>query len=180
MKSDVNLLVTYEPINQFIARDEVEQVLREIGDITPEFMHSRVRGLFMIHVDRDPKAVTTQLDALCRREPSMFWYTYHWIPVEQWCPATIAAMSEVVKELAKRIRPEERWRMRINKRFYQQYHTRDLIEHLAQLVNRSHVDLEHPEKIIRIELIRGRAGVSLLTAQEEFSVNRVKNEMLTS
>jgi tRNA acetyltransferase TAN1 len=158
----------------------VEQVLREIGDITPEFMHSRIRGLFTIHVDRDPKTVTTRLDTLCRREPARFWYTYHWIPVEQWCPATITAMSEVVKKLAERIRPEERWRLRINKRFYQKHHTSELIEHLAQLVDRPHVDLEHPEKIIRIELISGRAGVSLLTAQEEFSVNRVKNEMVTS
>jgi tRNA acetyltransferase TAN1 len=166
--------VTYEPVNRVFAREEVEQVLREIGDITPKFIDSRVRGLFTIRVDTDPKAVTTQLDALCRREPAMFWYTYHWIPVERWCPANIEDMAEVVKELAERIRPEERWRMRINKRFYQKHHTRELIEYLAQHVDKPQVDLENPEKIIRIEIIRGRAGLSLLTSKEEFSVNVVK------
>ena len=69
--------------------------------------------------------------------------------------------------------------MRINKRFYQKHHTRELIEHLTQHVDRLHVDLEHPEKIIHIEIFRERAGLSLLTPQEKFSVNQVKNEILT-
>lgn len=173
----MNLLVTYEPVNRFLARDEVEQVLRGIGDIIPTFVESRVRGLFMIHVAKDPKAVTILLDALCRRDPSMFWYTYHWVPIETWCPATIEAMAAVVKAFATRIDPDERWRVRITKRRYTGPHTRVLIDALTQHVDQPHVDLEHPDKTIHIELIGGHAGLALLKPHEHFSVNVVKGNM---
>lgn len=179
MRGDVNLLVTYDPENQFAARSEVRQVLREVGEENPEFVYSNVHGLFKIRVNMEPEEATEKLDALCRKDPSTFWYTYHWIPIEKWCPSTIGEMSKVVKEFAERIGMEERWRMRINKRFYEGHHTRELIEELAQHVNRPNVDLENPDKTIRIEIIREEAALSLLKPREHFSVNEAKDEVLT-
>lgn len=180
MGEEANLLVTFDYAAYMGARNEVIDVLREVGEENPEFLYSEVKGLFQLRVEGAPKEVTRKLDALCRRDPSRFWYTYHWVPIEKWCPSTIEDMSEVVKALAERIRPEERWRMSINKRFYREHHTRELIEKLAQHVDKPKVDLENPEKIIRIEIIGGRAGFSLLTPKEDFSVNDVKNEVLTT
>lgn len=179
MDEDANLLVTFDYGVYMGARSEVIDVLREVGEESPRLLSSDVKGLFQLRVDGDPKEATRKLDALCRRDPSRFWYTYHWIPVEKWCPSTIEDMSEVVNELAERIRPEERWRMNVNKRFYHDHHTRELIEKLAQHVDKPNVDLENPDKIIRIEIIGGRAGLSLLTLKEAFSVNAVKKAVLT-
>jgi tRNA(Ser,Leu) C12 N-acetylase TAN1 len=161
LDEEANLLVTFDYGVNMWARNEVLDVLREVGEENLAHLYSEVKGLFQLRVDGDPKEVTRKLDALCRIDPSRFWYTYHWIPVERWCPSTIEDMSEIVKELAERIRSEERWRMSIHKRFYPAHHTRELIENLAQHVDRPNVDLEHPEKIIRIEIIGGRAGLSL-------------------
>jgi hypothetical protein len=100
--NDANLLVTYDVENRLAARNEIRQVLKHIGEEQPEFLSSRVQGLFLIYVTQDPKAVTTHLDALCQSDPSLFWYTYHWIPVETWCPSTIEAMAAVVEAWATR------------------------------------------------------------------------------
>jgi tRNA(Ser,Leu) C12 N-acetylase TAN1 len=89
-------------------------------------------------------------------------------------------MSEIVKGFAKKIKPNERWRMRINKRFYQKYHTDELIEKLTEHVDRPNVDLENPQRTIRVEIIGGKAGLSLLEPKEHFSANDVKSEILTT
>jgi tRNA(Ser,Leu) C12 N-acetylase TAN1 len=89
-------------------------------------------------------------------------------------------MSEVVKEFAERIKTNERWRMRINKRVFEKYHTDELIEKLTKHVDKPNVDLENPQKTIRVEIIGGKAGLSLLKPQEHFSANDVKNEILTT
>lgn len=179
MAKEANLLVTFDPEEFPAARKEVKETLGEIGEENPEFLTSRVHGLFMLHVSLDPKETTRKLEALCREDPSRFWYTYHWIPVDRWCPSTIEEMSEVVKEYAEKIKPEERWRMRINKRFYEKYHTPELVEKLTKHVDKPKVDLENPDKTIRIEIIGGRAALSLLEPREHFSVNDVKEELLT-
>ena len=175
-----NLLITFDPMNYGEARTEVVNVLEEIGEHKPEFLYSNVRGLFQVRVNTNPKDVTRRLDALCRTDPSKFWYTYHWIPVEKWRRSTIKEMSETVKEFAKLIKPNERWRMRINKRFYEKYHTEELIEKLTKHVEKRNVNLENPQKTIRVKIIGGKAGLSLLESKEHFSANDVKNEILTT
>jgi tRNA acetyltransferase TAN1 len=175
-----NLLVTFDPMNYSEAQAEVLDVLKEIGEHKPEFLYSDVQGLFQVRVDMNPKEITRKLDALCRIDPSKFWYTYHWIPVDKWRRSTIKDMSEVVKEFAERIKTNERWRMRINKRVFEKYHTDELIEKLTKHVDKPNVDLENPQKTIRVEIIGGKAGLSLLKPQEHFSANDVKNEILTT
>jgi len=128
----------------------------------------------------EPKEAAKKLDALCRGDPSKFLFTYHWVPVEKWCPSTIKEMSKIVEQFAKRINPKERWRMRVNKRFYEKFHTQELIEVLTKHVDRPKVDLENPDKTIRIEIIGEEAALSLLKPREHFSVNEVKNEILTT
>ena len=70
--------------------------------------------------------------------------------------------------------------MRVNKRFYEKFHTQELIEVLTKHVDRPKVDLENPDKTIRIEIIGEEAALSLLKPREHFSVNEVKNEILTT
>jgi tRNA(Ser,Leu) C12 N-acetylase TAN1 len=89
-------------------------------------------------------------------------------------------MSKVVKEFSERIEPEKRWRMRVNKRFYEKYHTQDLIENLTKHVDRPNVDLENPDKTNRVEIIGEEAPISPLKPQEHFSVNDIKDEVLTT
>jgi tRNA(Ser,Leu) C12 N-acetylase TAN1 len=177
---EANLLVTFDLENMFEAQYEVKEVLHVVGEVNPVFCHSSVRGLFKLRVAGDPKEVTRKLESLCRRDPAWFWFTYHWIPIEYWCRATIGELSRSVQDVAERIDPRQRWRMRITKRFYDRYHTQELIDMLTRYVDRSNVDLEHPEKTIRIEIIGDHAAVSLLQPSEHFSVNKVKDEVLTS
>ncbi len=173
------MLVTFDSINYREARVEVIDAIREVGEAHPVFLPSAVSGVFMVKINTDPKETVRKLDALCRADPSRFRYTYHWIPIERWCPSTIEEMSGVVKEFAERIKPDESWRMEIHKRFYRAFHTDELIEKLAQHVDRPRIDLKNPQKTIRIEIVGSGAGLSLLGPKEHLSVNKVKAETPT-
>jgi len=178
VRREANLLVTFDSMNYREARAEVIDALREVGETHPVFLPSAVGGVFMVKIDTDPKEAVRKLDALCRADPLRFRFTYHWIPIERWCPSTIDEMVGVVREFAERIKPDESWRMEIHKRFYRAFHTDELIEKLAQHVDRPKVDLKNPQKTIRVEIIGSEAGLSLLGPEEHLSVNKVKAETL--
>ncbi len=174
MSVEANLLVTFDSYAFILARREIIDVLKKVGVNNPEFLRSGAKGVFAIRVSIDPQEAVRGLVALCRAEPDRFWYTYQWVPIEVWCSSIMDEVSKVVSEFAKRILPSEKWRIRLNKRFYQVYHSRELVESLAELVDNPNVDLENPDKIIRVEIIGSKAGLSLLEPDEELSVNRIK------
>jgi len=176
-KGEPNLLVTFDPVDAFGARLEVLSVLEDIGEENPEFLPSEVRGLFEIRVGVDPKDCVRRLVSLCREELSKFQLTYHWTPVEKWCSSTLEEMADIVKELDTEIGEGERWRMRVEKRFYGRLETPELIEELTSYVDKPNVDLEDPDKTIWIEIIGGRAGFALLELGERLSVNDIREEV---
>ncbi|MFW6122077.1 MAG: DUF5752 family protein, partial [Petrotogales bacterium] len=71
-KKEANLLVTFDNICYPEAREEIKQILGEIGEAKPQFIHSKVQGLFKLCTNMDPKEATKKLDALCRDKPSKF------------------------------------------------------------------------------------------------------------
>lgn len=171
-----NLLVTYDMQNRRESKEEVLWVLGKMGEEEPRFLSSRARGIFLIVTSQDPKEITAKLKQLCKDEPDNFWYTYNYIPIDVWCSSDLDEMEENVKKLSKGIKEDETWRMTVNKRFYNQYHTLEIIEILAENINRK-VDLENPQKIIQIEIIGKQAGISLLEPSDIFSVSKVKSEI---
>ena len=180
MEEKANLLVSYERDYPHEAYEELVSLLNEIGDNNPKKIPSKVKGLFKIITNLDPKTIAKRLESLCIENPSKIWYTYNWIPIEEWVPSTIEEMSKIVKKLAERIDIEERWRMTVKKRFYKEYHTRELIEILAEFVDSPKVDLTNPQKIIRIEILGKEAGISLLKPEEIFSASKVKDKIFLS
>ena len=63
------------------------------------------------------------------------------------------------------------WGMKVNKRRWQQYHTSEIIEHLAADIDRK-VDLDNPDCIIWVDIIGPETAISLLTPDEIFSITR--------
>jgi len=170
-----NLLVTYDMQNRREAKDEVLWVLGRVGEEDPTFLSSEARGIFLIRTSLDSREVTRKLTQLCREEPDSFWHTYNYVPIDIWCSSELEEMEKAVKKLAEGIKEDEKWRMTVNKRFYDQYHTIEIIQALAEHISWGKVDLKNPQKIVQVEIIGGKAGISLLKPSDIFSVKKVKN-----
>nr|MDO8080159.1 THUMP domain-containing protein [Candidatus Freyarchaeota archaeon] len=169
-----NLLITYDMQSTRESKEEVLRVLGRVREENPQFLRSQARGIFLVVTSLDSREITRKLTQLCREEPENFWYTYNYVPIDIWASSELEEMEENVKKLAENIKKDETWRMTVNKRFYNKYHTQEIIEALAKYISGGKVDLKNPQKIIQIEIIGKQAGISLLEPRDIFSVSKVR------
>jgi tRNA acetyltransferase TAN1 len=79
------------------------------------------------------------------------------------------SMRAATKQLSSRITEGDKWRMTVEKRRYTQYHKIEIIMELAKLIA-AKVDLEKPDKILRVDIIGKYAGLAVLRPVDVFSV----------
>lgn len=170
--ANANLLVTHDPNHAGLAKEEIISVLKQLK-IEPKFLKSEIEGLFQITI-KEPKKVVKKLIAMCKKNPSIFRMTFHWIPVDKWCKSTIEDMQKTIKGLVKDIKEKDKWKMDIAKRCYEKYNTTELIMKLTDVVDKPKVDLKNPDKIIRIDIIGNNAGISLLNKDEILNIPALK------
>ena len=170
--ANANLLVTHDPNHAGLAKEEITSVLKQLK-IEPEFLKSEIEGLFQITI-KEPKEVIKKLVKTCKKDPSIFRVTFHWVPVDNWCKSEIKNMQTVIKGLVKDIKEKDKWKMDIAKRGYEKYHTTELIMKLTDVVDRPKVDLKSPDKIIRVDIIGNVAGISLLNKDEILNIPALK------
>lgn len=169
---EANLIVSYDPSHIGSAKQEVENVLKELKH---DFKHLKQHadGLFNLRV-KDAKKTVKSLSKLANKKSEFFDKTFNWVPIDKWCKSTVKDMQKVVKKLEKDIKKTEKWKMELNKRHYNKGDTIELILKLTDVVDKPKVDLKKPQKIIKVEIMGNKAGLSLLKADELFNTQKIK------
>lgn len=168
-----NLLITYDPQNKSSSETEARRLLDHAGSRKAKFRESGIEGLFEVSIDGDAKQAVRRLNALCMEHPGWFTHTHRWIPVENWVKSDPKHLERTVAKAAEGIRPDEQWAMKITKRHYPTPRS-ELVEDLARFVQAPRINLQNPDKILRVEIVEGHAGVSLLERGDWLNVARVK------
>jgi 2-dehydropantoate 2-reductase len=165
-----DLLVSYPRSLYGPARREIERLLARFGDRTPGVEKSGIPGICVVHSRLDPRQVVAQCAALCGSEPAAFRFTLKWVPVDYWCEKNLDAMQALLAErVAPRIAPHETWAMQVEKRGWAEYHTAQIIERLAEAIDRR-VSLKAPDKLVRLDILARAVAVSVLRPGEVFSI----------
>lgn len=167
-----NLLVTYDPSHSGKAMQEVKLLLKEL-DEEADFEDSDTDGVFLLNV-KDPKNAVKRLSRLCDENPENFRYTHRWIPIEKWISSGLDEMQSAMSEMDEKIDDDERWKLDLTKRHYDEHSTPELIKKLTENINKQHVDLKNPEKIVKVEILGSKAGVALLEKDELLEVDKHK------
>lgn len=169
---DANLLITHDPAHAGSTKSEIEALLKELK-IKPKFLKSDIDGVFMLRVS-NPKKIVSSLLNKAKKDISKFEQTFHYTPIDKWVKATVKDMQKGIKGLVKNIKPNDRWKMELNKRHYDKEGVTDLILKLTEIVDRKNVDLEKPQKIIKVEICGNKAGLALLKADELLDVPKMR------
>jgi len=169
-----NLLVTFDPNHVGTAQNELNEVLKKIGE-KPKIAASEVEGLFKVAVSNARKVVG-RLNDLCRADPNLFVATHHYIPIDFWCKSEVAVMQKNIKPFASDIGEAERWKMNVSKRHWGKLGGTELIIKLTEVIDRENVDLDSPQKIVQVEIIGKEAGISLLQPEDLLDIAEVKEE----
>ena len=168
-----NLLITFDPNHKGIAEAELKEAFSRIGE-KYELILTEVEGLFKAKT-QDARRIVKKLADLATREAQTLSTTHRYIPIDIWCKSEVTEMQKAIKSLVPNIGQGERWRMGINKRHWDSMHSTELIIKLTDVVERSKVDLENPEKIMQVEIIGKEAGISLLRPDEFLDVFTLKH-----
>jgi tRNA(Ser,Leu) C12 N-acetylase TAN1 len=140
-----------------------------LGDENPAVRTSGARGIICVRTSLSSREVIRALRRLFDRDPLLFQYTLKWVPIDLWALSDIESMKAATKKLSTRIIVGEKWRMTVEKRRYTQHHKIEIIRELAQLIQ-AKVDLEKPDKILRVDIIGKYAGLSILRPSDVFSL----------
>ncbi len=169
-----NLLVTYDPSHKGSASQELKDNFKAIGEKL-SIEETGVEGLFRLTVS-DPRKVVARLAAMCRKDHTAFAATHHYIPIDTWTRSDVAAMQSAISALCSKISDDESWKLNLAKRHWDKMGGVDLILKLTEVVDKPHVDLDSPQKIIQVEIIGDEAGISVLSPQEILDVPKIKAE----
>lgn len=175
MISDFNLIATTSRRNERPMSNELYYLLKEeLGDAEAQTSKTKIRGLIVGKTTLNPFEAVERLRGVLKERPYEFRYALRILPIERVVPTDLEAIKAAALELAQQIGEAESFRVTVEKRFTT-LHSKDIIEAVAGEVKRK-ADMEHPDRILLIEVLGTLTGVSLLKPTDELSV--LKEKML--
>jgi SagB-type dehydrogenase family enzyme len=168
----MELLVSHRRGRFGKARREILWALRRLGEEHPLVERTAVHGIARVRTARDARDVVRG----CRRlllDGFPFEHALKWVPVDYWCERDLEAIRRLLAEKVRgQIAPDETWGMQVEKRDWEGRRTYDLIVDLARAIDRK-VDLDHPDRLVRVDVVGEQVAVSVLRPDEIFSLATV-------
>jgi tRNA acetyltransferase TAN1 len=169
---DFNLLVTTARGNEEDACSEIWYLLGDIGDSAVEVDKTGITGLIAAKTAFNPFEVIEKFRNILKDRPYEFRYTLRVIPIEKVVRTDVGEIQLAVTELSSKIGENETFRVTVEKRFTNTS-TNDIITATAANIERR-VDLNHPDRVVLIEVVGGLTGVSVIKPQDILSVMKEK------
>ncbi|MGA1975027.1 MAG: THUMP domain-containing protein [Conexivisphaerales archaeon] len=154
------------------AASECISLLRKLGDVGPVASTTGVTGLVVGRTSLDPVEVVHGLKAMVDEEPWSVRLVLRFIPVEATTAATPEAVGEKVMSMSAKVAQGESFRVTVEKR-HNETPSMKFVESAAGALRRK-VDLEAPDWVVLVEVIRDVAGVSILKPSSVFSSVKAK------
>jgi tRNA acetyltransferase TAN1 len=167
-----NLLVSSARGTEEEANQEMQYLLRELGDPAPITDFVPISGLTVARTRLDPIKAISGLRRILKQRPWQFRYILKVKPVEQVVPCEISAIRDAVVDRIKKVRADETFRVSLEKR-RNQISSREIIDAVAQRVPRK-VELRTPDKIVLIEVMGNIAGVSIISPRSILGIEKEK------
>ena len=165
-----DLLVSYPWRRVGPARREILRILKRLGDKHARVERTGVDGAALVHTNLDGRAVVRRCRELFQTAP-IFEFATKWVPVDYWCDTALDAMKKLIEEKIRcEIDANETRGMEVEKRRWQKYHTADIIAHLAKAIDVC-VNLDRPDKFVRVDIVGRQPVISVLRPGDIFSVD---------
>lgn len=156
-------------------RDAIAELDFIVHQIFPEkkfnYGQTIVKGLIWGNlIDVDPILLVREIKAFAQEKNFALQYTLKFVPIQEVIINDMEKIEEYLLEHLDNIKPDEKFKMVVKKR-RTHLRTIDIINDLTKNIDRP-VDLDNPDKIIRIEIIGRYAGVSFIEQGDVFSIGR--------
>lgn len=153
---------------------ELWYLFREIGDERAIYEKTGIPGLITVKSSLNPFEAIRRLREMAEERPWEFRYVLKVTPIEIVVPTNLEEIKEAVTKLKDKISPQETFRVTVNKRATT-LSSMEIIEAAASIIDRK-VNLKNPDRIVQIEVLGQKAGVSIIKTTDILSITKIKDE----
>lgn len=151
------------------------RILEDLGDSEPKILISSMSGILTVKTKLDPFMVVKKIRESIIDEPWSVRYCLRIIPIQRVTETKIEDMEREISDLLGLISEGESYRISIEKR-NSDVSSKELITRVAKII-KNKVSLENPDKIIQIEILGARTGISILNKFDILSVEKTKRSL---
>ena len=171
----MNLIITCARHLEPETQEEITRILGELGDSEPKITISSMSGILTAETKLDPVEVVKKIQELILDEPWVVRYCLRIIPIHRVTETKIEEIEEIISELVELIPEGDSYRISIEKR-NSDISSQELITKIANKI-KNKVSLENPDKIVQIEILGSKTGISILEKSDILSVEKTKRSM---
>ena len=161
-----NLLVSTSRYNETNARAELWFTLFITGDSYPIISNLEFLGLLTALTNIDARRVIIEIKEILKKDPSYFKFILKIVPIDYVCETNLKLISQTVEDhYTQFIEESDTFKIDLKRRKNDIIERDRLITYVAKNI-KNQVDLENPDKIIRIELLGNFCGIAFLRPDE--------------
>ena len=171
----MNLIITcarhFEPETE----EELRDILEEFGDSDAKISITKMSGILTAETKLEPIEVVKKIKEMILDEPWSIRYCLRIIPIQKVIETKIEEIEKTVTEISEQISNNETYRISIEKRS-SDLSSQEIITKIASKI-KNKVSLEFPDKVILIEILGNKTGISILKKADVLSVEKTKRSI---
>ena len=171
----MNLIITCARHLEQETKEELLDILEEFGDPAANVVISDMSGIMTASTKLEPIEVVRRIKEMILDEPWSIRYCLRIIPIQKVIETTIENIEKTIENMNEQIKSGETYRISIEKR-NSDLSSKEIITKIADKI-RNNVSLEFPDKVVLIEILGNKTGISILKKSDLLSVEKTKRSI---
>jgi tRNA acetyltransferase TAN1 len=172
MITNPNFIVTTLKGREAEGCREIRSLLMEFGDGSAKAEITDVTGVILGRTELNSSVVIDGLRRIVATEPWRIQLVQRYIPLMISAKTSLPNIVAAVKEIRGEMKDSDSFRITVERR-HSNIESSEIISQVAELF-KNRVDLEHPDKVVVIEVVGDITGVSILKPSSIFSSSQEK------
>ena len=171
----MNLIITCARHLEPETEEELMSILDDLGDSEPKITITNMSGILTAETKLDPIEIVKKIKEMVLDEPWSVRYCLRIIPIQKIVESQIDEIEKAVSEMSKQILDDETYRISIEKR-NSDLSSKEIITKIANQI-KNKVSLEFPDRIVLIEMLGNKTGISILKKSDVLSIEKTKRSI---
>jgi len=171
----MNLIITCARHLEPETEEELRGILEELGDSDAKVSITKMSGILTAETKLEPIKVVRKIKEMLLDEPWCIRYSLRIIPIQKVIETKIEEIEKTVTSISEQISDGETYRISIEKR-NSDLSSQEIISKIASKI-KNKVSLEFPDKVVLIEILGDKTGISILKKADVLSVEKTKRSI---
>ena len=171
----MNLIITCARHMEPETVEEVNKILKEFGDSEPKISITNMSGILTAETNLEPIEVVRKMREMLLDEPWSIRYCLRIIPIQKVIETKIEEIEKITTHISKQISENETYRISIEKR-NSNLSSQEMITKIANRI-KNKVSLEFPDKVVLIQILGNKTGISVLKKSDVLSIEKTKRSI---